>query len=119
MLPALAYAVSIVGILSACLIGNASAADFDVHRTPNGIEIKGIIVPGDTAKFQAIYEPIAKTFTNIGDEQSVRIFFDSPGGSYIEGLLLGRYLHRSGLGTYIRRGDACFSACAMAFLGGT
>lgn len=118
-------AILVFVTLSVALISNAVAADFKIHQTPNGkfsftdIELTGLIAPGDETQFKSIYGPIAKTFKDIGDEQSIRIFLNSAGGSYVEGLLLGRFFHQSGLATYVRAGDACFSACAMAFLGGT
>jgi hypothetical protein len=101
------------------------AATFNVHHATEektsytDIEVSGIIDPGDTEKFKATFKPSQANFQSIGDEQSVRVFLDSPGGSYIEGILLGEEFHQVGLGIYIRSGAECFSACAMAFLGGT
>lgn len=44
---------------------------------------------------------------------------DSPGGSYQAGLDLALLFRRMGLATNVASGDRCFSACALAFLGGT
>lgn len=47
------------------------------------------------------------------------VWFHSPGGNAVEGLEMGRVIRKAGLGTRLRQGQACISACSMAFLGGT
>lgn len=55
------------------------------------------------------------------------IFFNSPGGSLMAGMELGKIVRNAGLFAYIGKGEGgknknvageCFSACALAFLGG-
>lgn len=44
---------------------------------------------------------------------------NSLGGNYETGLQLAVLFRRLGFATIVRKGDKCFSACALAFLGGT
>jgi len=65
----------------------------------------------------------------IGDaekvEQLVRgydlevICLNSQGGSFVGGLELTTLFMTDGIGTYIKKSDGCYSACAIAFLGGS
>jgi hypothetical protein len=50
---------------------------------------------------------------------SIVVELDSSGGSYQSGLDLALLFRRLGLATVVKSGDHCFSACALAFLGGT
>ncbi|MER9095516.1 hypothetical protein NKI34_31725 [Mesorhizobium sp. M0700] len=50
---------------------------------------------------------------------SIIVELDSSGGSYQSGLDLALLFRRLGLATVVKSGDRCFSACALAFLGGT
>ena len=43
----------------------------------------------------------------------------SKGGNLLEGIKIGYLLREFGVATVVRREDACLSACALAFLGGT
>ena len=44
---------------------------------------------------------------------------DSHGGSYLEGIALGRLFHNNGYGTLVKAQGHCYSAAAFAFLGGS
>ena len=48
----------------------------------------------------------------------VTVNLDSPGGSLLGGLRLGYALRKLTVHTNVGQGQACFSACALAFLGG-
>lgn len=48
-----------------------------------------------------------------------RLCLDSPGGSFLGGQALKDLFMTDGIQTYVRRGDQCHSACALAFLGGS
>jgi len=66
-----------------------------------------------------------------GDAQSIeemipakydgsRLCLDSPGGSFVEGLRMFHTIwNKDSVTTYVRSGDGCHSACAIAFLGGS
>jgi hypothetical protein len=51
--------------------------------------------------------------------RSVAVILNSPGGDLGEGLKLGRFFHRARISTFVLGyGGGCYSACAIAFLGG-
>jgi hypothetical protein len=51
--------------------------------------------------------------------QVTRLCLDSRGGSFLGGKALEDLFMTEGIQTYVRRGDQCHSACALAFLGGS
>lgn len=53
------------------------------------------------------------------DAQVTRLCLNSPGGSFLAGMALEDLFMTDGIQTYVRRGDQCHSACALAFLGGS
>src|SRR5262249_56185114 len=51
--------------------------------------------------------------------RSVAVILNSPGGNLDEGMTLGRFFHRARISTFVLGyGGGCYSACAIAFLGG-
>ena len=46
------------------------------------------------------------------------VYLDSLGGSFEEGMALGRFFHRAKIWTVVGAGVTCTSACTTAFLGG-
>ncbi len=48
-----------------------------------------------------------------------KAYLNSKGGDLDVGLKLGRFFRRYRFRTYVKGGDKCISACALAFLGGT
>lgn len=80
-------------------------------------KLEGEIVEGDSHR-------VAKALNdaNISNQQDpwrqIVVTLNSPGGEYHEGLDLALAFRRLGLATIVRSGDACYSACAIAFLGG-
>jgi len=66
-----------------------------------------------------------------GDAQSIdamipatadgsRLCLNSPGGNFVEGLRMFHTIwNKDSVATYVRSGDGCYSACAIAFLGGS
>jgi hypothetical protein len=89
-------------------IGVAQPGIYDIHIT-------GDIVAGDSAKFRTLIKQ-APSYSGF---KEYRVHLDSPGGSYVEGILLGVAFHETGASTFVHRGDSCYSACAFAFLGGS
>jgi len=52
-------------------------------------------------------------------KKTTAIYLESPGGLFMEGMDIGRFLHRAGIRTVTEgRAASCLSACAFAFLGG-
>lgn len=91
----------------------------------NGVEdiyASGDIIEGTTDKFMA--------FVRLNDVKAAKIHFNSPGGSLLEGIKLGRAIRAmqffTTVGVYSPKYDPdagqksiCASACAYAFAGGT
>jgi hypothetical protein len=74
--------------------------------------LDGQIVGGETLQLEAL---ISKMPAN----QYAAIILNSPGGSLVEGLKLGRLFYRARIATSVLgHGGGCHSACAIAFLGG-
>ena len=67
--------------------------------------LRGTITPDDD-----------RLFSSLND---VRVCLDSDGGSFAGGKALATQFMSEGIQTYVRRGDRCHSACALAFLGGS
>lgn len=80
--------------------------------------LKGNITLGDAS---SVRTNLAKYRMSNQQDPSARIVFalDSPGGSYHAGLDLALVFRREGVATEVREGESCFSACAIAFLGGS
>ena len=47
------------------------------------------------------------------------VLLESPGGSLLDGLIIGRAIHAAGFSTGVAPETACASACALAWLAGT
>lgn len=71
--------------------------------------LRGAIAPGDGARIIAELERIAPAI----------VLLDSPGGSVMDALTIGRSLRRLALATQINDGSICLSACPYIFVGGT
>lgn len=119
--------LSILSIIAAiCLSAavSAQAATVSFEGVVNGLlgpearfRLEGEITEGDSRRVrQALVE------ANISVEQDpgrrIAIALNSPGGDYHEGLDLALAFRRLGLATVVRETDECYSACAVAFLGG-
>lgn len=70
------------------------------------VKLEGPIQPGDLKKLEEALTP------------RMRLCLNSPGGSYLEGLRLFEHIAALRVHTVVDAGDSCFSACAMAFMGG-
>lgn len=82
------------------------------------INVEGTLQDSDTKKLHAIANRI-----NYSSDLAIHINFNSPGGSLVEGLRMGRYISElPGLvTTNVGVGDKtgkCASACVFAYLGG-
>jgi hypothetical protein len=84
-----------------------------IAGTSEAIQASGVIEHGDAQKFLAFVRVNGATPT---DNWTVEL--SSPGGNLIEGIALGQAFRNAGMVTSVRRGHACMSACAIAFLGG-
>lgn len=95
----------------------AHALDFIVDDTRGIIRGTGDVTLGDAEALKKILTlEFRQEHHNV--RGLVRVELDSPGGSMLGGILLGYVLRSLGTHTHVGAGDACLSACAMAFLGG-
>jgi hypothetical protein len=102
-----------------------SAAEIKLQQTYRdgrdstfAITLDGPIIAGDSVKVQQILD--REKFTNghfAGDRAVVQL--NSDGGSFQEGLKLARLFRERNVETVVRAGARCFSACAIAFMGGS
>lgn len=106
------------GLLVAKLLVLASSAPveaelrFSPERLPNGTPY--ILVSG---RFDPTDDLIA--FANMAASHKPQmVVFDSPGGTIVTALKLGRIIRLLGLTTFQTRPYQCDSACAFAFVGG-
>jgi hypothetical protein len=103
------------GCRDACLlflsIAKAGAANFSTLKTSDGSDfvfVSGDLIVGDSQRFEKIVRLKAK----------VVVFFDSDGGSVLEGLSIGEIIRLKGLATVVANDSRCASSCALAWLGG-
>lgn len=87
------------------------------------IRLSGVILPGDADKLKAAIDA-APCLSQTCDEyfstgsQAV-VTLDSPGGHFLTGIDLAEIIREHAVATVVPSGARCFSACALAFLGGS
>lgn len=112
--PAIAFAAAIF-----VMTGPAEA--ITLSRVDNMIHISGPIEIGDGKRLSAFIESEKarlKPTLSEGDSFEWKVSLDSTGGSLSDGIEIGRLFHTHQFETLIERGKSCYSACAIAFLGG-
>ncbi|NDB67892.1 MAG: hypothetical protein EB015_07790 [Methylocystaceae bacterium] len=122
------YAASITS-LALCLLLAISSSSFAAELTferneeASGIKVARFHLTGEITSNDASALKALLAKSGITREQGIWrkniVSLDSPGGSFQAGLDLALLFRRQGLATEVRSGGRCFSACAIAFLGGT
>lgn len=74
------------------------------------IHLSGPIEAGDVEQLEKILRP---------NESEVTLEFDSSGGDFQTGIALAKFISKRNIQTLVGENHRCFSACAIAFLGGT
>ena len=87
----------------------ASDIGVTVTKAASVINLDDVIVPGDTAKLEAVLRQ-AKA-----QGLPIYIMLDSRGGDVDEGMAMGRLLRRYGVSTMHK---SCSSSCVFIFMGG-
>lgn len=83
------------------------------------IRMTGMIERGDADALRKALERV-KASTTIGPDGTLtNVELSSGGGDVFEGVTIGYVLREFTAGTLVRASDVCFSACALAFLGGS
>lgn len=108
---------------------SASAVDISMEHgnATSKIIVKGSIERGDAQRFKEFWDE------NAYDSFNFIVSLDSPGGSLMDGIEIGQFIRKNGAHTEVRRytgevpgkfyreelpGAQCYSACALAFMGG-
>lgn len=80
-----------------------------VEGNADALALIGMISPGDADRI----------ITELGRAVPELLYLNSPGGSVMDALILGRYLRQADVNTRVTNGDICLSACPYIFAGGT
>ena len=109
-------------ILSILWVSVSQAADIKLtkhdktdsyHTDKIELELNGEITEGDSKRLIEILEDDSVNHYPSA-VKVVTLFLNSSGGSYSEGVELMRTIKKLAISTYVKNGDTCFSACAMA-----
>lgn len=107
-----AFAGIVVLGVGALLSGSAGAADIreqGQYGSYPKFVVSGPIREGDLNLIRKA----------IGEREDVVVALNSRGGSYQESLKIAQFFHEKPIRTLVETGAECFSACAIAFLGGS
>jgi hypothetical protein len=104
-------------ILLSCSTISMSAQSADIRITERSgnrvtVSLTGEIKDGDAAVLRPQLENIRE------NHLFPTVTLSSPGGSYLEGIRLARLFAETKTSTLVPKGARCYSACAIAFLGG-
>jgi hypothetical protein len=101
LLPALSFLVCLPA--TAATIAEAPGSAGSVV-----IKVSGELLFGDEIRFAQM----------TGSAAGAVVVFESPGGSLLAGIAIGKVIHFKRFETLVPNGRACASACALAWLGG-
>lgn len=101
---------------------HAQNAEVGADRAECNYVLEGLIEPGDAEKIAAAFR-VENTYQPGADYgQLVVLCLNSDGGSFNEAVEISKLFQKSNrtsdLGTMIRKGDRCLSACAIIFMNG-
>lgn len=95
---------------------------FSASRPVPHIHFEGPVIEGDLARITDALTEFTSCDTDLPPlegENCAVLTLKSPGGNYIEGLLMAHALRTSGVASWVVADSYCYSACAFAFLGGS
>jgi hypothetical protein len=90
-----------------------------VRPTVTTIRMTGMIERGDADSLRKTLERVKGTTAPSADGTLAIVELSSSGGDVFEGIAIGYLFREFTVGTFVRASDVCFSACALAFLGGS
>ena len=93
------------------LVASASAAEISLRNEPNVtvVKIEGRIIPGDSSEFARIAGSLAGR---------VLVVLNSPGGTLLDGLVIGETINHKGYYTGVADSAVCTSSCGLIWLAG-
>lgn len=83
------------------------------------LRITGPFQQGDGDKLRVMLAGLKAKTARISGQPLATAELSSSGGDLFESLKVGYLFREFEVATFVRKGDICLSACAMAFLGGT
>lgn len=83
------------------------------------LRITGRFEQGDGDKLRSMLSGLKAKTARIAGQPLATAELSSSGGDLLESLKVGYLFREFEIATFVRKGDICLSACAMAFLGGT
>jgi hypothetical protein len=83
------------------------------------LRITGRFEQGDGDKLRVMLAALKAKTARIANHPLATAELSSSGGDLFESLKVGYLFREFEVATFVRKGDICLSACAMAFLGGT
>ena len=83
------------------------------------LRLTGMIETPDADRLRSELVKLRQAGGDRNDGPLAVLELSSKGGNLLEGIKIGYLLREFGVATLVRHGDACLSACALAFLGGT
>jgi hypothetical protein len=114
-----------IGVLSLALflaVANyATAAEVSLSERSSlcKIILTGPIQEGDLDRLMRVAEATFPSEDDVAESTAENtLCLNSPGGSFIEGIRIARYVFDRGIGTVVGDGDGCASACALIFMMG-
>lgn len=105
----IAIFIDIALLLLVVLVAQVRNVDGNPLLNVQYIELVGEIRDGDAESIENVLRDRARTV----------LYLSSSGGEFVEGIAIPRFLELLKIETVIRKNDECYSACAIAFLGGT
>ncbi|TBD04798.1 hypothetical protein ELH21_10535 [Rhizobium leguminosarum] len=90
-----------------CPVPAAAAIVKKLDRDECQVALSGPIASGDLDRLKVL-APVGSS-----------LCLDSPGGDFLEGLAIAEWLAGRNVTTVIGNGSSCYSACAIAFMGGS
>ena len=118
----------LIGILIGLCMGQvAKAGQVEIiyglsPNQPTRLHFVGEIELGDLDKLVSAHATVSSRLGFCGSDtggMNCEVTFSSPGGSLLEGMLIGKWIWDNSIPTRLTAGSLCASACSLAFLGGT
>lgn len=97
----------------------AGAPAVRATATTTTIRMTGMIERGDAEALRRTLERVKAATAPGPDGTLATVELSSSGGDVFEGVAIGYLFREFAVGTLVRANDVCFSACALAFLGGS
>ncbi len=117
--------IQMAGVIACLYASHAHTAEIETvefikgHKANAKVAFDGPVVEGDQLR-------LAREIKAIKDEaykdygiSKITVSFNSPGGSYPEGLQIAQLIANEKIQTVVENGNSCYSACALAFMAGS